>query len=138
MQEELEMEKKRGEELDSLRKASQSQNWWDKPIQELDLAQLEQLKAALLNLKQNLARQAEQLLLQNSAPRPFFSPNLGTAGFLPFDTRNTGFNSNMAVAPFSSNTTMAPFNTNMMGAPFDANMTGAPYEYTLGYGNGFF
>ncbi|KAF9679033.1 hypothetical protein SADUNF_Sadunf07G0098000 [Salix dunnii] len=144
LQEELEMEKKRGEELDNLRKASQSQNWWDKPIQELDLAQLEQLKAGLLNLKQNLARQAEQVLLQNSAPRPFFSPNPGTAGILPFDTRNTGFNSNMAVAPFSSNTTMAPFNTNMMGAPFDANMTGAPfdanmtgvpYAYSLGYGN---
>ncbi|KAJ6733756.1 MADS BOX PROTEIN [Salix koriyanagi] len=147
LQEELEMEKKRGEELDNLRKASQSQYWWDRPIQELTLAQLEQFKAALLDLKQNLVRQAQRVLLQNSAPQPFFSPNPGTAGILPFDNRNTGFNSNMAVAPFSSNTTMAPFNTNMpgppfdanmAGAPFDANMTGAPYAYTLGYGNGFF
>ncbi|KAI5582754.1 hypothetical protein POPTR_007G113800v4 [Populus trichocarpa] len=139
-QNQLEMEKKRGEELDKLRRASQSQNWWDSPLQELSVAQLEQLKASLLTLKQNLAMQAQQILLQNSAPpQPFFSPNPGAAGNLPFDTINTGFNSNMAVAPFSSNTTMTAFNANMTGTPFNqSSTTMTPYGYNLGYGNGFF
>ncbi|KAL3584352.1 hypothetical protein D5086_015413 [Populus alba] len=30
-QNQLDMEKERGEELDKLRKASQSQNWWESP-----------------------------------------------------------------------------------------------------------
>ncbi|CAK7355154.1 unnamed protein product [Dovyalis caffra] len=151
----LEMEKKRGEELDKSMKASQSQNWWENPIQDLDLAQLEQLRATLHDLKQNLARQAEQFLLQNSAPpQPFRAPNPSIGGNIPFDTRNIGFNPNMAVTPFSTNTTMTPFNTNMIGTdPFNTNMTGnsfntnrpgtpfnpstrtPPYGYNLGYGN---
>ncbi|KAG6768598.1 hypothetical protein POTOM_027520 [Populus tomentosa] len=115
-QNQLDMEKERGEELDKLRKASQSQNWWESPIQELSFEQLEQLKASLLTLKQKVVRQAQQILLQNSAPpQPFFSPNPGAPGNLPFDTSNTGFDSNMAVDPFSSNTTMTAFNTDMTG-----------------------
>ncbi|KAG6767477.1 hypothetical protein POTOM_028682 [Populus tomentosa] len=139
-QNQLEMEKERGEELDILRKASQSQNWWESPIQELSFAQLEQLKASLLTLKQKLARQAQQILLQNSVPpQPFFSPNPGPPGNLPFDTSNTGFDSNMAVDPFSSNTTMTAFNTDMTGTPFNqSSTTMTPYGYNLGYGNGFF
>lgn len=141
------MEKERGEELDILRKASQSQNWWESPIQELSFAQLEQLKASLLTLKQKLVRQAQQILLQNSAPpQPFFSPNPGAPGNLPLDTSNTGFDSNMAVDPFSSNTTMTAFNTDMTafntdmtGTPFNqSSTTMTPYGYNLGYGNGFF
>ncbi|KAL3584318.1 hypothetical protein D5086_015379 [Populus alba] len=139
-QNQLDMEKERGEELDKLRKASQSQNWWESPIQELSFEQLEQLKASLLTLKQKVVRQAQQILLQNSAPpQPFFSPNPGAPGNLPFDTSNTGFDSNMAVDPFSSNTTMTAFNTDMTGTPFNqSSTTMTPYGYNLGYGNGFF
>jgi hypothetical protein len=56
------MGKKRGQELDRKGKASQSQNWWENPIEELDMAQLEQLKASLQGLKHDVARQAEQIL----------------------------------------------------------------------------
>jgi hypothetical protein len=64
------MEKKRGQELDRKGKASQSQNWWENPIEELDMAQLEQLKASLQGqgLKHDVARQAEQILIQKLNP----------------------------------------------------------------------
>jgi hypothetical protein len=67
------MEKKRGQELDRKGKASQSQNWWENPIEELDMAQLEQLKASLQGLKHDVARQAEQILIQNlNPPQPIY------------------------------------------------------------------
>ena len=123
------MEKKRGEELDRMRKASQSRNWWENPVQELSFAQLEQLKASLLDLKQDVTRHAKQILIQSSAPQPFMAANPSTSGNHLFDTRNTGFISNMAVPPF---------NTNMSGTPFNASSAMPPFGYSLGYGTGFF
>ncbi|KAG6741468.1 hypothetical protein POTOM_054728 [Populus tomentosa] len=134
----LEVEKKRGEELDRMRKASQSRNWWENPIQELSLEQLEQLKASLLDLKHDVTRHAKQILLQNSAPQPFIAANPSTSGNHLFDPRNTGFISNMAVPPFNTNMSGTPFNTNMSGTPFNASSAMPPFGYSLGYGNGFF
>ncbi|KAJ6289933.1 hypothetical protein OIU78_025788 [Salix suchowensis] len=153
----MEVEKKRGEELDRMEKAGQSQNWWENPIQELGLAQLEQLKASLQYLKQDVTRHAKQILIQNSTPpRPFIAANPSSSGNLPFDTRNTGFFSNMAVPPFNTNMSGTPFNTNMAVPPFNTNMSGTPFNtnmaaspfnastvmppfgYSLGYGNSFF
>ncbi|KAJ6420723.1 hypothetical protein OIU84_028143 [Salix udensis] len=153
----MEVEKKRGEELDRMEKAGQSQNWWENPIQELGLAQLEQLKASLQYLKQDVTRHAKHILIQNSTPpQPFIAANPSSSGNLPFDTRNTGFFSNMAVPPFSTNMSGTPFNTNMAVPPFNTNMSGTPFNtnmaagpfnastvmppfgYSLGYGNSFF
>ncbi|KAJ6959390.1 agamous-like MADS-box protein AGL62 [Populus alba] len=132
----LEVEKKRGEDLDRMRKASQSRNWWENPIQELSLEQLEQLKASLLDLKQDVTRHAKQILLQSSAPQPFIAAN--PSGNHLFDTRNTGFIPNMAVPPFNTNMSGTPFNTNMSGTPFNASSAMPPFGYNLGYGTGFF
>ncbi|KAJ6691105.1 MADS BOX PROTEIN [Salix koriyanagi] len=135
----MEVEKKRGEELDRMEKAGQSQNWWENPIQELGLAQLEQLKASLQYLKQDVTRHAKQILIQNSAPpQPFIAANPSSSGNLPFDTRNTGFFSNMAVPPFNTNMSGTPFNTNMAAGPFNASTVMPPFGYSLGYGNSFF
>lgn len=134
----LEVEKKRGEELDRMRKASQSRNWWEKPIQELNLAQLQQLRASLQDLKQDVTRHAKQILIQNSAPQPFIAANPGTSGNHLFDTRNTGFISNMAVPPFNTNMSGTPFNTNMTASPFNASSAMPPFGYSLGYGTSFF
>ncbi|TXG64040.1 hypothetical protein EZV62_011034 [Acer yangbiense] len=93
----LEVEKKRGEELTNMRKASQRQFWWQAPIEELNPPQLEQLKNSLEELKKNVAKQAEKLLIQSSAPPQYFprSSTTGNGGIhLPFDLKNTDFNPN--------------------------------------------
>ncbi|CAK7355160.1 unnamed protein product [Dovyalis caffra] len=133
--EQLEIEKKRGQELDRLRKDSQILNWWENPIGELDMAQLEQLKASLEELKHDVARQAERNLIQNSKPpQPLMTQNTSSNGILPFDNWRSGFNTNnMAMAPLNTNT-----NTNMTSPPlpYNSNMSVAPYGYNPGYGNG--
>ncbi|CAK7330263.1 unnamed protein product [Dovyalis caffra] len=53
----LEMERKRGEDLNQLRKAGQTLCWWEAPIEELTLPQLEQLKASLEELKKNVTKE---------------------------------------------------------------------------------
>ncbi|KAA0044310.1 agamous-like MADS-box protein AGL62 [Cucumis melo var. makuwa] len=63
----LEMERKRGEELNKLRKASQAQCWWELPIEEMEMHQLEQLKASLDELKKNVTQQADRILIQTSS-----------------------------------------------------------------------
>ncbi|XP_031284271.1 agamous-like MADS-box protein AGL62 [Pistacia vera] len=94
---ELEAEKKRGEELIQMRKASQAQCWWENLIEELSLPQLEQLKAALEELKKNVAKQAEKIMIQNSGPPQFLGASSSSGGGinLPFDLQSAGFNPNM-------------------------------------------
>ncbi|PON86819.1 MADS-box transcription factor [Trema orientale] len=62
---ELEAEKKKGRELDEMRKAGQRMWWWESAIDELmSLDELKQLKASLEELKNNvlLTRQAHTML----------------------------------------------------------------------------
>ncbi|KAG6710848.1 hypothetical protein I3842_05G023000 [Carya illinoinensis] len=118
----LEAEKKRGEELKRMRQASQAQCWWEAPIEQLGLPQLEQLKLSLQGLKKNVAKQSDRLLFQASNPPPaqFYgagssinqSPN-------PLDTNNIPY--------YAKNTNNVGFTGNAM-----------PRVYNLGYGRGFF
>ncbi|GLT85871.1 hypothetical protein SLE2022_040440 [Rubroshorea leprosula] len=112
----LEAERKRAEDLNQMRKASQ--NWWEAPVEQLNLTQLQQLRQALQELKKNVTNQAEEVLLQSTAPPPpqpqqppmppqqqqqFYmgSSSAGPAGgVLPYDpnknmVNNVGFNPNM-------------------------------------------
>ncbi|KAK3193146.1 hypothetical protein Dsin_024456 [Dipteronia sinensis] len=98
----LEAEKKRGEELTKMRKSSIRQCWWQAPIEELNQPQLEHLKVSLEELKKNVAKQAEKLLIQSSAPPQYFPRSLTTRNggiHLPFDPKNTGFSPNMMPPP---------------------------------------
>lgn len=104
----LEVEKKRGEELNQMRKASQAQCWWEAPIEELNLPQLEQLKMSLEELKKSVGKQAEKILIQNSNPPPQFFPGSSSNGGinLPFDhhaKNNTGFNPNIMPHGYNNN-----------------------------------
>ncbi|KAI3793477.1 hypothetical protein L1987_36096 [Smallanthus sonchifolius] len=56
----LESEKDAGEELHKIRKENEEKYWWDAPIQDLGLAELEQLKMAMLELKEFAQKQAEE------------------------------------------------------------------------------
>ncbi|GMY38805.1 agamous-like MADS-box protein AGL62 [Fagus crenata] len=120
----LEVEKKRGDELNRMRKASQAQCWWESPIEELGLPQLEQLKVSLEELKKNVAKQADRLLIQNSNPPQFFAGGSSNHGVIPFDTR----------IPFD---TKMPYDAkNNVG--FSGNVMPHTHAYNLGYGRGFF
>ena len=71
----LDVEKKRGQELKRLRKASQAQYWWESPIESLELRQLEQLKTTMEELKRTVNQQADRLLIQTTDSNTLFPPN---------------------------------------------------------------
>ncbi|XP_062013256.1 agamous-like MADS-box protein AGL61 [Rosa rugosa] len=74
----LEAEKKRGEELDKMSKDSQrsSHCWWDKPIEELGLDELQMLKAAMEELKKNVIEQIHKINGPAKFSVPFSVMNL--------------------------------------------------------------
>ncbi|XP_021907115.1 MADS-box transcription factor 6-like [Carica papaya] len=57
----LEIEKKRGEELNHMKKANKNQCWWMARKNDMSLTQLQQLKASLDEQKKNVAKQAEKI-----------------------------------------------------------------------------
>ncbi|XP_028767757.1 agamous-like MADS-box protein AGL62 [Neltuma alba] len=63
----LDNEKKRTDELNHMRKATQGQCWWAAPIEEMTRSQLEEFKAALEELKRSVTRQADRMVLIQSA-----------------------------------------------------------------------
>ena len=71
----LEAEKKRGEILSQMRRASQNQCWWEAPINELSLPELEQLKVSMEELKKVVVRQGDKLLMEAANPSPFYMIN---------------------------------------------------------------
>lgn len=70
---ELETERKRGEELNRVRRASQGHLWWESPVEEMEMSQCEQLVGSLDELKKFVAKQADRLLIQTTNPNPFFA-----------------------------------------------------------------
>ncbi|XVE48642.1 hypothetical protein DITRI_Ditri01bG0018300 [Diplodiscus trichospermus] len=89
--EQIETEKKRGEALDKIRKAGQNQCWWQAPIDELGLNELQQLRIALEELKSNVAKQADKVLVQsanNQCHWQFLAVNNGIGRhFSPFENK---------------------------------------------------
>lgn len=71
----LDTEKKCGEELNRLRKTTQAQFWWASPIDDMNKAQLDQFKLALEELKKNVTRLADRLVIHTAAnPTAQFFP----------------------------------------------------------------
>ncbi|KAK6805569.1 hypothetical protein RDI58_003354 [Solanum bulbocastanum] len=83
---EVEIEKKRGESLDQMRKTSQSQYWWEAPISQLDLQELEQLKDSMEVLKKNVTNQANKFMVNETANPSFFGVN-GNGMFDNYDIK---------------------------------------------------
>ncbi|PWA89430.1 AGAMOUS-like 61 [Artemisia annua] len=77
---ELEAEKKRTETLDEMRKTSRSQFWWEAPIEDLSLHELEQLKDSMEELKKTVAIQANKLFIENSNSMSIFGTNNSIRG----------------------------------------------------------
>ncbi|KAK6945932.1 Transcription factor, MADS-box [Dillenia turbinata] len=91
LQNQLEAEKKRGEALEEARKASQSERWWEAPIEELSVEQLEQLHASLQELRKNVGKQAEKLMIESMSASPYLPVNgvhgIGIAGNNPYESK---------------------------------------------------
>ncbi|XP_059650060.1 agamous-like MADS-box protein AGL62 [Cornus florida] len=91
----VETEKKLGESFNMTRKASQSQcNWWEGPIDDLNLKQLEQLKAAMEDLKKNV----DKLVLEARNPLPYTAAStssFGRVGVPSSDARVSGLSGTM-------------------------------------------
>lgn len=85
----LEIEKKRGDDLDHARKARQRQFWWESPIDELGLNELLQLKASIEELKLNIEKHASKFMIEHSSNIPSSSilgPNNGLGPLVRYDT----------------------------------------------------
>ncbi|XP_019169980.1 PREDICTED: agamous-like MADS-box protein AGL62 [Ipomoea nil] len=85
----FEVEKKRGEELTKMRKENQGKWWWESPVAELRLEELEQLKVAMEELKSGVGKQMEKLVVEASNPNLYFgapsSSSSSSKGFGLFD-----------------------------------------------------
>ncbi|KAI4299838.1 hypothetical protein L6164_033262 [Bauhinia variegata] len=82
LQNQLEMEKKRGEEIDQARKLRQRQFWWESPIDELGLQQLQLLMVSMEELKKNVTKQANKILMGHNS---MASPIVGANGVMYYD-----------------------------------------------------
>lgn len=109
----LEAEKKRGEELDKMRKFGEENNWWEAPVDNLGFDELKKLKMAMEELKNNVANQ-KMMMEAASAENvtSFFSASSSSYGGL-LGNVGSGANDGIGLGP------------SMM-----------PHGYALGYGSG--
>ncbi|XP_058068914.1 agamous-like MADS-box protein AGL62 [Magnolia sinica] len=63
----VEGQKKKRESLDQVIKAARSQSWWDAPIEQLGLIELEQLRGSMEDLRMKVVKRADELLVQSSS-----------------------------------------------------------------------
>ncbi|XP_074314682.1 agamous-like MADS-box protein AGL62 [Silene latifolia] len=75
----IEIEKKKGEELSEVRKAKAKENnlWWDVPIEELDMEQLQHFQAQLDELKQHVIQHGNNLMIHASNQASVNPPIMG-------------------------------------------------------------
>ncbi|KAL3509483.1 hypothetical protein ACH5RR_028884 [Cinchona calisaya] len=67
LENQFECEEKRGESLNRIRKVGQSCNWWQTPINELNVEQLEHLKLAFLVLHKIVKAEMQKLMSKNAS-----------------------------------------------------------------------
>ncbi|KAK6945922.1 TB2/DP1/HVA22-related protein [Dillenia turbinata] len=69
----LDMEKRRGEELENAMRASQMRNWWEAPVEELSVEQLQILKTAMDSLKQEVEKDSRVQMEKAMNPFPYYA-----------------------------------------------------------------
>ncbi|KAK7280230.1 hypothetical protein RJT34_25292 [Clitoria ternatea] len=99
----LEIEKKRGEELDHVRKARQRQFWWESPVDDLGLHELLQVKASIEDLKKNVEKYATKFMMEqsNNVPSSSIVAANGLGCYDAFENKSSGpgiINNNFASA----------------------------------------
>lgn len=116
----LEAEKKRGEEINKMRRESKERCWWDGPIDGLGLGQLEQLKVAMEDLKKNVGKQAEKVrAVEEGLKVPTTSFYAGGPSFVGSGSGGGGPGGDVKVSD-------------------GPGLSMTPRGYALGYGCGYF
>ncbi|WMV51089.1 hypothetical protein MTR67_044474 [Solanum verrucosum] len=77
---EVEVEEKKSEAFDQMRKNCESQYWWEAPIGELAYHELEQLKNSLEDFKKNVITHASKIMVENSN-KSFFKPVMDVSNY---------------------------------------------------------
>lgn len=95
---EVEAERKRGESLESMRKANEGHYWWESPINKLGLEELQQVKDAMEELKNNVNHQ-----VINASNSLFMSNNPPPAAFDHYETKPSHGINNIAAAAANTN-----------------------------------
>lgn len=72
-------------------KALQRQCWWAGPVEELSFEQLQILKASLEMLRKDVARQADNLIIEASEPPPLTAAPYSVGGVPVHETLTAGF-----------------------------------------------
>lgn len=95
---EVEAERKRGESLDSMRKANQSHYWWESPVSKLGLEELEQVKEAMEELKKNVSQQAAKVMTASTTTTSVFMANRAAGVFDHYEAKPSHGNINNIAA----------------------------------------
>ncbi|XP_055822873.1 agamous-like MADS-box protein AGL62 [Solanum dulcamara] len=92
----LEFEKKREVEIEKIKKAKIGKNWWESPVNELGLGELEQLKLGMEEFKKNVTKQMQKIIFEASNTPAFFLGGSSSSGG-QVDAKNIkGFGLSMA------------------------------------------
>ncbi|XP_010558896.1 PREDICTED: agamous-like MADS-box protein AGL62 [Tarenaya hassleriana] len=130
----LEIEKKRGQQLSRIRESNRNPaNWWESPPEELDLEQLTQLKQALDDLKKTVACHASELIHPTAPPPPanFYvgnhsNSNNGAGGSHELDLFHQGRDVGTGSVPINNNSNMNP--PPEVAAPYGYGVQGFKHE----------
>lgn len=126
----LEAEKKHGEALAQMRcgDTGSSQPWWEAPVEELSMPQLQHLRAALEELKRSAAKKVDMLLIEAASPPVVATP--------PF----CGGGSPVGVEPMFNAKSFAGAGGQVNGGLRESTMNIGipPHAYNFGCGHGFF
>ncbi|KAK6945790.1 Transcription factor, MADS-box [Dillenia turbinata] len=98
--EQLEIERKRGKELDEAIKASAMQNWWESPIEQLTVEQLQTLKAALDKLKEEIGEEIAIQKMISGDPLAYCLADNSSPGAIQSFIAGEGSSSNPLGHPF--------------------------------------
>ncbi|KAK7308130.1 hypothetical protein VNO77_41727 [Canavalia gladiata] len=87
----LEIERKRGDELEQLRKARQRQFWWEIPIEELGLQELQHLMFSMEEFQKTVAQYGSKMLMeQTTMTSPIIGPGPNIFGLCDaFNNKST-------------------------------------------------
>ncbi|KAG4918914.1 hypothetical protein AAZX31_20G124000 [Glycine max] len=109
----LDAGRKRAEELNLMKKEAQAHLWWARPVDGMSMAQMKQFKAALEELKKQVARLADRAMLQSvTNPTHEFFP---AAGVSSSSSSNSNSNSNpLSPQVFSPHLIQPPMLQNFM------------------------
>ncbi|EYU37536.1 hypothetical protein ABFS82_02G047900 [Erythranthe guttata] len=84
---ELDLERKRAENLDNVRKTNETQYWWEGPVEKLGLDELEQLKTAMEDLKENVSQHVNKMMMNTIHSNSIFNMSNNKGVFEQYESK---------------------------------------------------